>query len=332
MKTNQKESQKRSILTTVFVVMGILLLLCVLILALLGNEIHQIKKQMESIRTDVVPTVGKPDVVDENEELEAPVQTSPEAIVTQVPDEAIVQEPEAKHKVYLTFDDGPSKQTEAVLDILDEYGVKATFFVVGKEGENVAKRLQMIYERGHTIGMHSYSHDYADIYESVEAFRADFLKSKQYIYEATGVETKVFRFPGGSSNRLGKTDMNLFVDFLKEQGVEYYDWNISSGDGGGTLMPVEMIVENCTKNIRRYDTSIILMHDSALKTTTVEALPQILEAILAMDDTVILPITSATQPIHHVIKTKEEKKAQVSEEPVATKEPEEDQEKKEISK
>ena len=158
------------------------------------------------------------------------------------------------------------------------------------------------------------------------------MKSKQYIYEATGVETKAFRFPGGSSNRLGKTDMNLIVDFLKEQGVEYYDWNISSGDGGGTLMPVEMIIENCTKNIRRYDTSIVLMHDSALKTTTVEALPQILEAILAMDDTVILPITSATQPIHHVIKTKEEKKTQVSEEPVATKEPEEDQEKKEISK
>ena len=98
-------------------------------------------------------------------------------------------------------------------------------------------------------------------------------------------------------------------------------------------MPTEMIVENCTKNIRRYDTSIVLMHDSALKTTTVEALPQILEAILAMDDTVILPITSATQPIHHVIKPwEDEKETKDSKEPVATKEPEEDQEKKEISK
>ncbi len=333
METNQKNEQKKSIMTTVFVAMGIVLLLCILAISLLGKEIYQLKKQWGTIRTDVTATDGRAEVVEEDNSAEVPKQSAPETVITEVPGEESVQEPEAKHKVYLTFDDGPSKQTEAILDILDEYGVKATFFVVGKEGENVAKRLQMIYERGHTIGMHSYSHDYADIYESVEAFRADFLKSKQYIYEATGVETKVFRFPGGSSNRLGKTDMNLIVDFLKEQGVEYYDWNISSGDGGGTLMPTEMIVENCTKNIRRYDTSIVLMHDSALKTTTVEALPQILEAILAMDDTVILPITSATQPIHHVIKPwEDEKETKDSKEPVASKEPEEDQEKKEISK
>ena len=150
------------------------------------------------------------------------------------------------------------------------------------------------------------------------------------------METKVFRFPGGSSNRLGNMDMNLLVDFLKEQGVEYYDWNISSGDGGGTLMPVDIIVENCVKNIQRYDTSIILMHDSALKTTTVEALPQILEAILAMEDTVILPITANSKPVHHVIKPWEEPKedATVSkeEESVATQETEEKEEKKEISK
>ena len=117
---------------------------------------------------------------------------------------------------------------------------------------------------------------------------------------------------------MGKIDMNDVVDFLKEQGVEYYDWNISSGDGGGTLMPVEVIVENCTKDILRYDTSIILMHDSAPKTTTVEALPQIIETIQAMEDTAILPITDFSKPIHHVIKPLEteevEKKDAVREE------------------
>ena len=336
METNQKNEQKRSIMTTVFVAMGIVLLLCILAISLLGKEIYQLKKQWGTIRSDVTATDGRAEVVEEDNSAEVPEQSAPETVITEVPGEESVQEPEAKHKVYLTFDDGPSKQTEAVLDILDEYGVKATFFVVGKEGENVAKRLQMIYERGHTLGMHSYSHDYSDIYESVDAFRADFLKSKQYIYEATGVETKVFRFPGGSSNRLGKTDMNLIVEFLKEQGVEYYDWNISSGDGGGTLMPVEVIVENCTKNIQRYDTSIILMHDSALKTTTVEALPQILETILAMEDTVILPITANSQPVHHVIKPWEKPKEEVTvskeEDMTVSQDTEDKEEKKEISK
>lgn len=335
METNQNNEQKKSIMTTVFVVMGIALLLCVVAIFLLGKEMCQLKKQWRNTNTGLAATDGRAEVVEGDNVPEISGQATPEPLITEVPGEESLQEPEAKHKVYLTFDDGPSKQTESVLDILDEYGVKATFFVVGKEGEHVEERLQMIYERGHTIGMHSYSHDYSDIYESVEAFRADFLKSKQYIYEATGVETKVFRFPGGSSNRLGKTDMNLIVDFLKEQGVEYYDWNISSGDGGGTLMPVEMIVENCTKNIQRYETSIILMHDSALKTTTVEALPQILEAILAMEDTVILPITANSKPVHHVIKPwKETEEVPVSEdeESVAAQETEDKEEKKEISK
>ncbi len=329
METNQKDEQKKRIMTTVFVATGIVLLLCILAISLMGKEIYQLKKQWGNIHTDFAATDGRAEVVEGDNVPEGSGQAASEALITDVPGEESVQEPEAKHKVYLTFDDGPSKQTEAVLDILDEYGVKATFFVVGKEGENVEERLQMIYERGHTLGMHSYSHDYSDIYESMDAFRADFLKCKQYIYEATGVETKVFRFPGGSSNRLGNMDMNLVVEFLKEQGVEYYDWNISSGDGGGTLMPVEMIVENCTKNIQRYDTSIILMHDSALKTTTVEALPQILEAILAMEDTVILPITANSQPVHHVIKPWEEveEEATVSEEaePDVSRKPEENE-------
>ena len=112
--------------------------------------------------------------------------------------------------------------------------------------------------------------------------------------------------------------MNEVVELLQEQGVEYYDWNISSGDGGGTLMPAEVIVKNCTKDIMRYETSIILMHDSASKTTTVEALPQIIEEILAMEDTAILPITESSAPIHHVIKPMEteetEKKDTVQEE------------------
>lgn len=317
METNQKDKQKK-ILTAALVVGVIIILFSLLQVIMLNLEIKEIKQELGELKN--ILTGERSDIYGGDDSVssgDAQQATSSE-ILSEVPKDGSVKEPDVKHKVYLTFDDGPSKQTEVILDILDEYGVKATFFVVGKDGEKVNERLQMIYERGHTIGMHSYSHDYADIYDSMDAFRADFLKSKKYIYDATGVETKYFRFPGGSSNRMGKIDMNDVVEFLKEQGVEYYDWNISSGDGGGTLMPVEVIVENCTKDILRYDTSIILMHDSASKTTTVEALPQIIEIIQAMEDTAILPITDFSKPIHHVIKPLEteevEKKDAVREE------------------
>lgn len=209
---------------------------------------------------------------------------------------------EAKHKVYLTFDDGPSEYTEAILDILDSYNVKATFFVLGKEDELSKERLKMIYDRGHTIGMHSYSHVYSEIYSSMESFEADFWKMRQYIFETLGSDCMYYRFPGGSSNTVSGVNMQECVDFLAEQGVEYYDWNIISGDGSSRRLSKETIIENSTATIPNYETSIVLMHDSANKKETVEALPEIIETILAMEDTVILPITEETNAIHHAIK------------------------------
>lgn len=207
---------------------------------------------------------------------------------------------EAAHKVYLTFDDGPSKYTEDILDILDAYDVKATFFVLGKENEHSVEMLKEIAERGHTIGMHSYSHKYADVYRSVDDFSADFYRIYFYILENTGIQSTCYRFPGGSSNTISDIDMHVFADFLAEQEIEYYDWNVSSGDGGSTLLDVDTLVQNSTKDIPRHGTSIVLMHDAASRPTTVEALPQIIENILAMEDTVILPITEDTTPIHHI--------------------------------
>lgn len=209
-------------------------------------------------------------------------------------------EPEAAHKVYLTFDDGPSKYTEDILDILDTYDVKATFFVLGKENEHSLEMLKEIAERGHTIGMHSYSHKYADVYRSVEDFSADFYRIYSYILDNTGIQSTCYRFPGGSSNTISDIDMHVFADFLAEQEVEFYDWNISSGDAGSVLLDVDTLVQNCTADISRHGTSIILMHDAASRPTTVEALPQIIENILAMEDTAILPITEDTTPIHHI--------------------------------
>lgn len=210
------------------------------------------------------------------------------------------KEQEALHKVYLTFDDGPSVYTDEILDILARYDVKATFFVVGKEDEASQEALRRIAEEGHTIGLHSYSHKYSQVYSSVEDFSEDFLKLQAYVYEVTGVESKVYRFPGGSSNTVSDLPMKQFVEYLDSQDVVFFDWNVSSGDGGSRILEVDTLVENATRGITDRGTSIVLLHDAAEKKTTVEALPVIIENILAMEDTVILPITEETEPVQHI--------------------------------
>lgn len=205
-----------------------------------------------------------------------------------------------RHRVYLTFDDGPSIYTDDILDILAEYDVKATFFVVGKEDDDSKEALLRTVEEGHTLGMHSYSHKYSELYASLESFEADFDRQHDYLEELTGVSCKFYRFPGGSSNTVSKEDMHVFADYLDARGVVFYDWNVSSGDGSRKRLSVGTLVENSTSDLERWKTSIILLHDSADKRTTVEALPQIIEKILAMEDTAILPITDDTVPVQHV--------------------------------
>lgn len=212
------------------------------------------------------------------------------------------------HKVYLTFDDGPSAYTQDILDILEEYGVKATFFVVGREGAQAEETLEKIVEAGHTLGMHSYTHDYDEIYASVDNFAADLEQVQDLFYDVTGVKSTVYRFPGGSSNTVSDIDMREFAVYLDSQGVRFFDWNISSGDGGSFLVPVETLIENCTSTIKSHETSVVLMHDVAGKTTTREALPKIIETIQAMDDTAILPITDDTPVIQHIQWQDKEKK------------------------
>lgn len=204
------------------------------------------------------------------------------------------------HKVYLTFDDGPSVYTKEILDILDQYGVKATFFVVGKDNEASQEALVQIVERGHSLGMHSYTHKYVEIYGSVENFAEDFVKIRSYLEEVTGVTSNIYRFPGGSSNTISNVDMWEFADYLESWNVRFYDWNVASGDGSSRQLSVSELVKNSLEGIESRGTSIILMHDAASKRTTVEALPTIIERIMAMEDTEILPITEETIPIQHI--------------------------------
>lgn len=203
-------------------------------------------------------------------------------------------------RIYLSFDDGPSPNTEPILDILKEYEVPATFFVVKREGRTYEKVYRRIVEEGHSLGMHSCTHVYKDIYASEAAFLQDVEDLRKFLYLVTGVESDIYRFPGGSSNHVSLTDNSVLANALKGEGIEYFDWNISSGDASSSAPSKDEIVRNVIGKIEQNDESIILFHDLDTKDTTVEALPEIIEYIKGMDNTVLLPISKATNPIHHL--------------------------------
>lgn len=203
-------------------------------------------------------------------------------------------------RVYLTFDDGPSTNTAAILDLLAEYQVKATFFVIGDTGEEGKTLYRRIVEEGHSIGVHSYSHVYEEIYASEDAFFEDFYLLSDYLYDVTGVRPTICRLPGGSSNTVSQIDMSKLVNSLNEQGVSCYDWNISGGDADGHDLSAEEIAQNVLTGVDRFQTSIVLLHDGGGKAVTVDALALILEDLANRENLELKPITEETPIILHI--------------------------------
>ena len=205
-------------------------------------------------------------------------------------------------KVYLTFDDGPSANTAKILDILDSYGVKGNFFCVGTDNEELRKMYKRIVDEGHVLCMHSYSHRYNEIYSSVDAFTEDLDKIYSLLYEVTGTKPAGYRFPGGSSNSVSRIPMEEFIKVLDERGITYYDWNVVAGDATNPMLPADKIVENSLCDLNEYEEAMILFHDLSNKTSTVEALPEIIEAIQA-NGIPIAPIDDTTMTIKHYTST-----------------------------
>lgn len=186
----------------------------------------------------------------------------------------------AENKVaYLTFDDGPSENTEKVMSTLTKYKVKATFFVIGctltKDNE---KYLIDMVEQGHVIGIHTFSHNYKTIYSSVDSYLEDFYKVYELIYHITGVKSNIFRFPWGSYNGYGKNIKEELVAELERRGFIYYDWNVSGEDSVGRPSGYE-IKKNIMKDLERYNNPIILLHDASVNKTTAKSLADIIEVI-----------------------------------------------------
>lgn len=209
-------------------------------------------------------------------------------------------------KVYLTFDDGPSIYTKDILDVLKRYNVKATFFVTGMNSEQYDDYYQKILDDGHSLGIHTYSHVYNDVYKSLDSFVEDFNKMRNLIYEKTGEEITLYRFPGGSGNNVvSPTVRKEIFAWLEEEGIQYYDWNVSSGDAEKQVPSAQKIAQNCIEGVKNCNTAIVLLHDAGGKKSTIEALPLIIEGINQLDDTILLPMDEETVKIQQIKATNE---------------------------
>ncbi len=191
----------------------------------------------------------------------------------------------AFNKICLTFDDGPSSDvTVQILNTLKKNGVQATFFICNYSADKIPILKRMINE-GHAIGIHGYSHDYATIYKTDDAFMENINKLRDKLYKDTGYYTTLMRFPGGGSNTVSKSPkgannkgaMTRLTKRVQDEGWQYFDWNVSSGDaepGGATA---DKIYRNVTNELGRKRTNIVLMHDISAKKTTAAALQRIID-------------------------------------------------------
>lgn len=198
--------------------------------------------------------------------------------------------------IYLTFDDGPGAYTEELLDILDKYNVKVTFFTCTTAFPELLAREA---ESGHTVAIHSASHEYETIYKSEKNYFKDLYAQQDLIYEKTGIRSMLLRFPGGSSNEMSKKYckgiMTKLTKEVEDQGFQYFDWNVLSGDAGETKDP-DQIVKNVIAGVKQHDYSVVLQHD--IHHFSVQAVERIIQWGLDNGYT-FLPLTSDSPTVHH---------------------------------
>lgn len=205
------------------------------------------------------------------------VATDEAGNITKVTQRIDVLEPRKNGVIYLTFDDGPrSGTTDIILNILKEEGVKATFFVTNSGPDDLIKRA---YNEGHTIGLHTASHDYSVVYASVDSYFSDLEMVSSRVERITGEKSKIIRFPGGSSNTISRRYspgiMSTLTTEVLNRGYRYYDWNIDSRDAEGGRYNADDIYQFVTSSLSHDKVNMVLMHD--IKVTTKDCLRKIIQ-------------------------------------------------------
>lgn len=239
-------------------------------------------------KNKTVETAGTPDSGITNSAVEtsspeptfAPVYT-PTPLDVQTPgkadaditDRLIIKD--GQRKVFLTFDDGPSENTVKILDVLKQYNVKATFFIMGKNAESHPELVKRIFEEGHAVANHSYNHNYGYMYSCAENFKEEVGKTTELLGSIIGPENvqKLFRFPGGSFEQ----SKAPYKQILAEMGYSFVDWNSLNGDADGKPYTYEHIMSMFKETTIKHEDAVVLMHDTAAKTLTAEALPECIE-------------------------------------------------------
>lgn len=260
-----------------------------------AQTIHALRAQIQTLaseneRLEALETAAAPE---EGEGETLPYQALyPEMRVDTVSE--YVQQPEKT--AYLTFDDGPSANTYRILDALKESGQKATFFIVAKNIPGHEDALKRMVNEGHTVAIHTYSHDYREIYGSVEAFLEDFNRAYTAIYEACGVRPTLFRFPGGSVNAYNRSIYQPLIAEMLRRGFVYYDWSVSSEDAAGKNYSPEQLTEFVMEGTAGLSRPVILMHDAGDKGSTASAVPGMIRQLIEAGYT-CAPLTGEVKPV-----------------------------------
>lgn len=242
--------------------------------AALGEENDALSREIAELRESVLFISAV------NDELEFEIA----ALQKQEPAGEIPPE-DPSPKAYLTFDDGPSVNTEQVLNILAEKDVKATFFVVGRTDDFSKGIYKKILEDGHALAIHTMTHRYDVIYKSVDAFKNDIKALSDLLFETTGYRPSIMRFAGGSNNTISKKYggdiMKTLVQEMPKEGYTYFDWNVDSGDALSKKLTASEIEKRVLEQAAKHKTPVILMHDAKPKEETVKALPGIIDGLRA---------------------------------------------------
>lgn len=270
--------------------------------AALLEEKQQLTTRLEeqTLQQDAaVPmAIQVPEEPEEPEEL--PIEAETPAYQQLYPDfyapEPMTADVRENKVIYLTFDDGPSPLTDEILDLLDRENIKATFFVVGQSDEANKQRMREIADRGHTLAMHTYTHNYKVVYSGVEPFLDDMYAMFCQIRDVTGVTPSIFRYPGGSIN---SHNYGIYQDINAEmlrRGFVPHDWNLSSGDAASPTPTPDQIIGNVVGGAASVDRGVVLMHDSSGHRSTVDALQGVIDGLRAQGFT-FDQLTARTKPV-----------------------------------
>lgn len=183
-------------------------------------------------------------------------------------------------RVFLTFDDGPSTNTNGILDILNQNGIKGTFFVLGSQVQAYPELTKRIYEEGHYIANHGYSHKYSSIYQSPQEVLNEYNKCNQIVAHAINVpeyNSHLFRFPGGSVGGKYAQVKTEAIQLLEQNNITHIDWNSLTGDSEKSNPTEEYLLNNLQKTTQNKNSIVLLMHDAQMKKITVDILPKIIE-------------------------------------------------------